>query len=120
MRRQVPLSLAATALLIILPASLTLSHAEDKLDEPPVIVNVEPIIIEGEPIKDKMTPEEIRKIFRDALGDPNKEILKEKWVSGDTMMIETRGSRYCVKFVPPNMRSSIDPVSGFSGLCMGY
>lgn len=108
---------------ILVPASLALlsltANADDKLEEPPIIMNVEPVIIEGEPIKDKMTPEEIRKKFQEALGDPNKEILSEKWVSGDTVLIETRGSKYCVKFVPPHMRSSIDPVAGFAGLCTG-
>lgn len=98
---------------------LCLATADEKLEEPPIIMNVEPVIIEGEPIKDKMTPEEIRKKIQDALKEPDKQLLKEEWVSSDTMLVETRGAKYCVKFVPPHMRSSIDPVAGFAGICTG-
>lgn len=114
--RTVTRFLTQAAIVCLLPP-IYLATADDKLEEPPIIVNVEPVIIEGEPIKDKMTPEEIRKKFQDALGGPSKEILKERWVSNDTLLIETRGAKYCVKFVPPHMRSSVDPVAGFSGLC---
>lgn len=117
MRRAMKI-LLGTALLPLALMHLP-AQAEDNLEEPPIIVNIEPVIIEGEPIKDKLTPEEIRQKFQDALGSPNREILKEKWVSSDTMLIETRGAKYCVKFVPPHMRSAIEPVAGFAGLCLG-
>lgn len=94
--------------------------AQEKLEEPPNVIIVEPVIIQGEPIKEGLTREEIRQKFRDALGDPSKEILSERWVSEDTLLITSKGKKYCVRFVPPHLRSSIDPVSGFSGVCMGY
>ena len=112
-----------TRLLFALAAGLSLQAAvaaDKTLEEPPIIINLEPVIIEGEPIKDRMTPEEIHKKFREVLGDPNKEVLSEKWLSNDTVVIDTKGSRYCVKFVPPNLRSSLDPAAGFAGICKGF
>ncbi|MFM9968617.1 MAG: hypothetical protein ACKVQK_09500 [Burkholderiales bacterium] len=117
MRTLLPVVFLAIAATLALQWS---AMAQEKLDEPPDVIIVEPIIIEGERIKDQLTPEEIRKKFRDALGDPTKEILSERWVSNDTLLITSKGVKYCVKFVPPHLRSSIDPVAGFAGICKGY
>ncbi len=117
MRTTLPLILHAVLATFALQGS---AMAQENLEEPPNVIIVEPVIIQGEPIKDRLTPEEIRQKFRDALGDPNKEILSERWVSADTLVITSKGRKYCVKFVPPHLRSSIDPVSGFAGACMGF
>jgi len=94
--------------------------AEEPLDEPPLIIQVEPVIIEGETIRDRMTPEEIRKKFEEILGQPPQAVLKERWVADDTVLVETRWAKYCVKFVPPHLRGVGESAAGFSGLCMGY
>jgi|APDOM4702015248_1054824.scaffolds.fasta_scaffold44574_2 hypothetical protein len=93
--------------------------AEQDAARPPEIT-VEPIVIEAERINETMTREQMRKKFEEVLGTKPQEILSERWVSNDTVLVTTHGRKYCVKFVPSQFRSGIEPPSSVAGACLNY